>query len=204
MQTPAVHLVVLTIQGSVVAVCVHPLVGQDLDVFPAGSAVQLVGSGQPAAHSVRQSALLGDMVLEIRRRLCGVLSDNRKHMSRSMKLRFNLVPGEEGKMLSAGRSGEGPGPQFIMSFIRFNWDHPVSPSPLYLDTIESIFWRCFQGPSGMTIPLWLVVFTTDELSPLPDSFSHRSRPPSTCVLTITFSAGSDLFSRCLKRCQTRS
>lgn len=153
MQTPAVHFVVLTIHGSVVAVCVHPLVGQDLDVFPAGSAVQLVGSGQPAAHSVRQSALLCDMVLEIRRRLCGVLSDNRKHMSRSMKLRFNLVPGEDGKMLTAGHSGEGPGPRFIMSLIRFNWDHPVSPSPLYLDTIESIFWRCFQGPSGMTIPL---------------------------------------------------
>lgn len=64
---------VLTIHGPVVSVRVHPLVGQDLDVFPAGSAVQLVGSGQPAAHSVRQPALLGDMVLEIRRRLRGVL-----------------------------------------------------------------------------------------------------------------------------------
>lgn len=50
-------------------------------MFPAGSAVQLVGSRQPAAHPVRQPALLGDMVLEVRRRLHSVLSDNRKHMS---------------------------------------------------------------------------------------------------------------------------
>lgn len=64
---------VLTIHGSVVTVCVHPLVGHDLNVLPAGSAVQLVGSGQPAAHSVRQSALLGHMVLEVRRRLRAVL-----------------------------------------------------------------------------------------------------------------------------------
>lgn len=66
---------------SVVPVGVDPLVGQNLDVFPAGSAVQLVGSRQPAAHPVRQPALLGDMVLEVRRRLHSVLSDNRKHMS---------------------------------------------------------------------------------------------------------------------------
>lgn len=143
----------LTIHGPVVAVCVHPLVGQHLDVFPAGSAVQLVGSGQPAAHSVRQSALLGDVVLEIRRRLRGVLSDNRKHMSRSMKLRFNLAPGDDGEMVTAGHGGEGPDAHFMMSFIRLNWDHPVSPSPLDLDTIESTFWRCLQGPTGMAIPL---------------------------------------------------
>lgn len=109
-----------TIHGSIVAVCVHPLVGHDLNVLPAGSAVQLVGSGQPAAHSVRQSALLGDMVLEIRRRLRGVLSDNRKHMSWKTKLRFNPAPGEDRKMLTAGHSGGGPGPPFIMSFITFN------------------------------------------------------------------------------------
>lgn len=66
---------------AVVPIGVDPLVGQDLDVFPAGSAVQLVGSRQPAAHPVRQPALLGDMVLEVRRRLHSVLSDNRKHMS---------------------------------------------------------------------------------------------------------------------------
>lgn len=70
---------------SIVSVGVDPLVGQDLDVFPAGATVQLVGSGQPAAHPVRQPALLGDMVLEIRRRLHSVLPDNRKHMSRNMK-----------------------------------------------------------------------------------------------------------------------
>lgn len=74
--------VCLTVHGSVVSVGVDPLVGQDLDVFPAGAAVQLVGSGQPAAHPVREPALLGDMVLEIRRRLHRVLSEQyRKHMS---------------------------------------------------------------------------------------------------------------------------
>lgn len=112
--------VVLTIHGSIVAVCVHSLVGHDLNVLPAGSAVQLVGSGQPAAHSVRQSALLGDMVLEIRRRLRGVLSDNGKHMSWNMKLRINPAPGEDRKMLTAGHSSEGLGPPFMMSFITFN------------------------------------------------------------------------------------
>ena len=75
---------------SVVSVGVDPLVGQDLDVFPAGSAVQLVGSGQPATHPVRQPALLGDMVLEIRWGLHSVLSDNRKHMSLHVKLLFNV------------------------------------------------------------------------------------------------------------------
>lgn len=80
-----VFVVSHTVHRSVVAVSVDPLVGQDLDVFPAGAAVQLVGSCQPAAHPVRQPALLGDMVLEIRRRLHRVLSDNRKHMSRNMK-----------------------------------------------------------------------------------------------------------------------
>lgn len=67
--------------GSVVTVGVDPPVGQNLDVFPAGAAVQLVGSCQPAAHPVGQPALLCDMVLEIRRSLHSVLSDNRKHMS---------------------------------------------------------------------------------------------------------------------------
>jgi len=65
-----------TVYRPVVAVGVDPLVAQDLDVFPAGSAVQLVGSGQSAAHPVRQPALLSDMVLEIRRRLHRVLPDN--------------------------------------------------------------------------------------------------------------------------------
>lgn len=65
-----------TVHRSVVSVGVDPLVGQNLDVFPAGAAVQLVSAGQPAAHPVRQSALLGDMVLEIRRRLHRVLSEN--------------------------------------------------------------------------------------------------------------------------------
>lgn len=31
-------------------------------------------------------------------------------MSWKTKLRFNLVPGEDRKMLTAGHSGEGPGP----------------------------------------------------------------------------------------------
>lgn len=71
---------VLTVNRAVVSVRVDPLVSQDLDVFPAGSAVQLVGPRQTAAHSVREPALLGDMVLEIRRGLHGVLQNNRKHM----------------------------------------------------------------------------------------------------------------------------
>lgn len=62
---------------AVVPVGVDPPVGQNLDVLPAGSAVQLVGSGQPAAHAVRQPALLRHMLLEVRRRLHGVLRDSR-------------------------------------------------------------------------------------------------------------------------------
>lgn len=73
----------LTVHGSVVAVGVHPLVGQDLDVFAAGAAVQLVGAGQPAAHPVRQAALLGDVVLEVRRRLRAVLSGTMGNTCRS-------------------------------------------------------------------------------------------------------------------------
>lgn len=69
---------VLTVNRTVVPVRVDPLVRQDLDVFPTGSAVQLVGSSQTAAHSVREPALLGDMVLEIRRGLRGVLQNNGK------------------------------------------------------------------------------------------------------------------------------
>lgn len=57
----------LTVHGPVVSVGVDPLVGQHLDVFAAGAAVQLVGAGQPAARAVRQAALLGDVVLEVGR-----------------------------------------------------------------------------------------------------------------------------------------
>lgn len=60
---------------TVVPVGVHPLVGQDLDVFPAGATVQLVGARQAAAHPVRQAALLGDMVPEVGRRLHRVLRE---------------------------------------------------------------------------------------------------------------------------------
>lgn len=62
-----------TVHRAVVPVSIDPLVGQDLDVLPTGSAVQLVGSGQSAAHAVRQPALFGDVLLEIRRRLHSVL-----------------------------------------------------------------------------------------------------------------------------------
>lgn len=57
-------------------------------MFAAGAAVQLVRPRQAAAHAVRQPALLGDMVLEIRGRLHSVLPDNGKHMSRDAKLPF--------------------------------------------------------------------------------------------------------------------
>lgn len=77
-----------TVHRAVVPVGVDPLVGQDLDVFPAGAAVQLVGPRQAAAHPVRQPALLGDMVLEVGRRLHRVLSDNRKHMSLRTRITF--------------------------------------------------------------------------------------------------------------------
>lgn len=63
----------LSVHGSVLPVGVDSLIGQDLDVFPARAAVQLVSPGQSAAHPVRQPALLGDMVLEIRRGLYRVL-----------------------------------------------------------------------------------------------------------------------------------
>lgn len=84
----------LTVHGSVVSVGVDPLVGQDLDVLAAGAAVQLVGSGQPAAHPVRHAALLGNMVLEIRRRLHRALSDNtgntRQEILNDMRFNFRL------------------------------------------------------------------------------------------------------------------
>lgn len=66
-----------TVHGPVVPVGVDPLVGQHLDVFPAGAAVQLVGAGQPAAHAVGQAALLGDMVPEVRGRLHRGLQEER-------------------------------------------------------------------------------------------------------------------------------
>lgn len=69
----------LTVHRSVVPVGVDPPVGQNLDVFPAGAAVQLVGPSQPAAHAVRQAALLGDMVLEVRRGLHCVLKESTCH-----------------------------------------------------------------------------------------------------------------------------
>ena len=51
---------------SVFRVGVDPHVAHHLHVFPAGAAVQLVGSGQPAAGAVREAALLRHMVPEVR------------------------------------------------------------------------------------------------------------------------------------------
>lgn len=176
---------------SVVSVGVDPLVGQDLDVFPAGAAVQLVGSCQPAAHSVRQPALLGDMVLEIRRGLHSVLSDNRKHMSRNMKLLFNVgdffllckkpekVNYEEKKL--ASQTAEAHSSLCHSSHLN------NTPCPFFFRVFVS-FWRCFHGPSGMTFPSDGLFLPPMIFHPFLTSsfFSHFSRSPSTCVLTITF------------------
>ena len=51
----------------IVSIGVDSLVSQDLNMFAAGSAVELVGPGQPSAHPVGKSALFVYMVLEIRR-----------------------------------------------------------------------------------------------------------------------------------------
>lgn len=59
----------LTMHGSVVTIGIDSLVPHDLDVLATGSAVELVGSSQPAAHAVREHALLVDVGLEIRRGL---------------------------------------------------------------------------------------------------------------------------------------
>lgn len=55
------------------------LVGQDLHMFSAGPAVQLVDPDQSAAHAVRHFALLAYMLREIRRGLIGYLSEIRRH-----------------------------------------------------------------------------------------------------------------------------
>lgn len=134
-------------------------------MFPAGSAVQLVGSGQPAAHPVRQPALLGDMVLEIRWGLHSVLSDNRKHMSLHVKLLFNVfyltTRGKKSTMSEETKACQSksrvPGPQFIMSLITFK----IRPPSFFFFHVGlfvhghvglSSFSRCFHGPSGMTFP----------------------------------------------------
>lgn len=78
-----------TVHCSVVSVGVDPLVAQDLDVLAAGSAVQLVGSGQPAAHAVRQPALLRDMVPEVGWRLHGVLPGTTEKHAWSLLKMFN-------------------------------------------------------------------------------------------------------------------
>lgn len=111
----------LTVRRSVLSVGVDPLVGQDLDVFPAGATVQLVGSGQPAAHPVRYPALLGNMVLKIRRGLHGVLWGNRKHMLwpniHLTCLEIIISTGERTKACQSQRKG--PCQQFIMELAIF-------------------------------------------------------------------------------------
>lgn len=66
---------------SIVGHGVDLLVGQDLHMFAAGPAVQLVDPDQPAAHAVRHFALLAYMLREIRRGLIGYLSEIRCHHS---------------------------------------------------------------------------------------------------------------------------
>lgn len=77
----------LTVHSSVVAHGIHFLIAQNLDMFAAGPAVELVGPNQPAAHPVRQPALLVHMVLEIRRWGVGlhcVLSNQKNTYKKSM------------------------------------------------------------------------------------------------------------------------
>lgn len=69
----------LTVHIAIFGHGVDPLVGQNLDVLAAGSAVQLVDPDQPAAHAVRHFALLAYMLREIRRGLIGYLSGIRRH-----------------------------------------------------------------------------------------------------------------------------
>lgn len=52
-------------------------IGQNLHMFAAGPAIQLVDPDQPAAHMVRHFALLAYMLREIRRGLIGYLSEIR-------------------------------------------------------------------------------------------------------------------------------
>ncbi len=69
----------LTVHISILGHGVDLLVGQDLHMLAAGSAVQLVDPDQPAAHAVRHFALLAYMLREIRRGLIGYLSEIRCH-----------------------------------------------------------------------------------------------------------------------------
>lgn len=83
-----------TMHCPVVSIGINSLVAQDLDMFAAGSAVELVGSGQPTAHPVREPALFGHMVLEIRRGLHSVLSNKIKeimnHENSNTFVKFSL------------------------------------------------------------------------------------------------------------------
>lgn len=170
--------------GPVVPVGVDPLVGQNLDVLPAGSAVQLVGSGQSAAHPVRQPALLRHMLLEVRRRLGRVLSDS-KHLRCHIYFYFSAF-----------------------------WKQSVNQMDFLIYCFFCLFfWRCVQWPSEMTFHsdglfLPAVIFHLFMTSSfffffLPSSPPHFSRPPpATCVLTITFMLQLNIFPRCLNCCQS--
>lgn len=60
---------------SVIRHGVDLLAREDLDVFPAGSAVKLVGPNESPAHTVRHFTLLTHMLCKIRRGLNGYLSE---------------------------------------------------------------------------------------------------------------------------------
>lgn len=56
----------LTVHVSVLAVSHNSLIAQHLHVSAARATVQLVGARQPAARAIRQAAVLGHVLLEVR------------------------------------------------------------------------------------------------------------------------------------------
>lgn len=85
-------VVYLTMHVSVIGHGVDLLIGQNLHMFAAGPAVQLVDPDQPAAHMVRHFALLAYMLREIRRGLIGYLSEIRLSPQSSIRVQlFNYL-----------------------------------------------------------------------------------------------------------------
>lgn len=158
-----------TVRRPVVPVGVDPLVGQDLDVFSAGSAVQLVGSGQPAAHPVRQTALLSDMVLEIRGSLHRVLSG----WERGSVVKWLLV---RQTWMSSSKITVKHVLIYQTEIIHEEFRH--SPADWTSASSFVSCWRCFHWPSGIIFPLiGCFSFSTSDLSP-PRRPPHPLQPSS--------------------------
>lgn len=80
--------VALTVHVSILTVSHNPLIAQHLHVSAARAAVQLVGARQSAARAVRQAAVLGHVLLEVRHghgvQTCRRLRE-RKHVERNRR-----------------------------------------------------------------------------------------------------------------------